>query len=176
MPGFTLIELMITLAVAAILMAVALPSFRTFVLNVRRDSLVDSLVSSLHYARNQALNLDEDTSLCAGTNGVSCTAGQWANGWQVIAAPAGSSSVLLTTHNLQPSSDDPQLQALDGTVHFTFNGRGLSPDITSAAKIMTICDSRGSAFARAVEINLAGSIQASSQPGQAPDGTALVCP
>lgn len=167
---------MITLAVAAILTTVAVPSLRTFILNVRRDSAVDSLVASLHYTRNQALNLDQNTSLCAGNSGTACSGGLWLDGWQVVTQPAGSTSVLLITHKLQPSATSPKITIASGTTSFTFDGRGLAPSITGTPALMLICDGRGSAYARAVEINLAGYIQSSTAPGHAPDNTPLVCP
>jgi len=172
--GFTLLELMITLTVAAILTAIAVPSFRSFVLNVRRDSIVDSLVASLQYGRNQALNLDQNTSVCAGTTGTSCTGGLWASGWMVVTAPANASSVRLATHTL--SATAPALRAVNGNIAFTFNGKGLVSNLSNP-ETMVVCDSRGASYARAVEINTAGYIQSSSQPGLAPDGTTpLTCP
>lgn len=157
-------------------MALAIPSLRTFILNTRRDSLVDSLVASLQYTRNQALNLDENASLCAGNNGVTCTGGLWLNGWQVVTQPASSTAVLLTTHKLTQSDTSPKITIASGSTFFTFNGKGLAPSITGAPEVMLICDARGSAYARAVEINLAGYIQSSTTPGLAPDSTPLICP
>ncbi|MHB1273187.1 MAG: GspH/FimT family pseudopilin [Rhodanobacter sp.] len=177
--GFSLIELMVTLAVAAILASIAIPSFRTYVLNVRRDSVVDGLVASLHYARNQALNLDQNTTLCAGNPGISCLGGAWADGWEVVTVPASSATVVLTTHVLQATSTVPALRALNGSTGFTFSGNGLVPSITgvSGNEIMVVCDSRGASMARAVEINRAGYIQSSPRPGVQPNGsTALTCP
>ena len=125
---------------------------------------------------NQALNLDQKTSLCAGNNGITCTGGLWLNGWQVVTQPAGSTAVLLTTHKLQPSNVSPKITTASGTTFFTFDGKGLATNITGAPALLLICDARGSAYSRAVEINLAGYIQSSTTPGHAPDNTPLVCP
>lgn len=171
---------MITLTVIGILAVIAIPNFRTFMLNQRRDTVVDSLVASLHYARNQALNLDQPTTLCAGTPGITCTGGTWAAGWEVIQAQPTGPSLLLTTHVLQASATTPALVAVHGTTSFQFTGNGLatfSPAIAGGgSELLKVCDVRGAAFARAVEVNPAGYIQSSAVPGVAPDGSALACP
>lgn len=177
--GFSLLELLVTLAVVGILTAIAVPSFRTLMLNQRRDSVVDALVASLHYARNQALNLDQNTTLCAGTPGISCTGGSWATGWEVIQAPPTGAAVLLTTHVLQSNATVPALTAVFASAGFKFAGNGLVtflPALSGGTEIMKVCDVRGAAFARAVQINRVGFVQSSAQPGTAPDGSVLTCP
>lgn len=182
--GFTMIELMVTVAVAAILFALAAPSLRTYVLNSRRDSMVDGLVASMHYARTQAIDLDQVAYLCAGAGGVSagtppCATATWGSGWQVITTPASSGTpTLLATHALSTSSTSPSVNAVNGSVYFQFNGNGTVniPSGGTGTEIIKVCDTRGSAYARAVEINTAGFIQSSSQAGVDPTNTAITCP
>ncbi|MEW9573123.1 GspH/FimT family pseudopilin [Rhodanobacter sp. Si-c] len=184
MHGFTVVELMITIAVVAILTAIAVPNLRTYVLNSRRDSVLDGLVASLHYARTEAIDLNQATYLCAGITGATtdtppCATDVWSNGWQVVTNPAnGGAAKLLSTHALNTSSTAPTLTAVNGSVYFQFNGNGTVTIPSGAAtEMIRVCDARGATFARAVEINTAGFIQPSSQPGQDPTGTAITtCP
>ena len=179
-----MIELMVTVAVAAILAAIAVPNLRTFILNTRRDSMLDALVASLHYARTQAIDLNETTYLCAGTGGATtdtppCATAAWSNGWQVIAIPVGSTTPkLLATHALNTSNTTPSLAAVNGNVYFQFNGSGtVTIPKGTGPEIIKVCDPRGVAYARAVEINSAGFIQSSAQAGQDPTGQPITsCP
>lgn len=181
MRGFTLVELMVTLGVVAILGIIAVPNFHTFMLNQRRDSVVDALVASLQYSRNQALNMDQPTTLCAGVSGVPCPGGVWTGGWEVVQQPASSSTaILLTTHALQATSTAPTVTATFGSTGLVFGGNGLVtfvPALASGDEILRVCDTRGVAYARAVEINSAGYIQSSPTPGVTPAGAAIAaCP
>lgn len=80
--GFTLIELLITLVVASILLAMALPSFREFVQIQRGKAASYDLVNSLIFARSEAIKRNSDVALTANANG-------WVNGWAVNTVPAG---------------------------------------------------------------------------------------
>jgi type IV fimbrial biogenesis protein FimT len=181
--GFTAVELMVVVAIAAILTAIAIPNLRTYILNARRDSLVDGLVASLNYTRNEALNLDENVYLCPGTTAptsTTCPGGAWSTGWQAIATSSGGTvASQLATHSVSNASTTPVVTATDGSTSLKFGENGLvtmqTAGGTTPTEIFVVCDSRGVGSARAVEINAAGYIQSSSVNGKAPDGTALVC-
>jgi len=61
--GFTLIELMVTLSVAAILMAIAIPNIRNFLSNNRLSSGVNDLLHSIQVARTEAIKRQQG-SVC----------------------------------------------------------------------------------------------------------------
>jgi prepilin-type N-terminal cleavage/methylation domain len=94
MRGFTLVELMVTLAVLAILTMVAVPNFRDTIRRSRVSAASNALLVDLHYARAEAINRGQLVSLCPSSNGSSCTAGgvAWEAGWLVYTYPAGAAS------------------------------------------------------------------------------------
>jgi type IV fimbrial biogenesis protein FimT len=181
--GFSLVELMVTVAVAGILAAIAMPNLTSYVQNVRRDSVIDGLVASLHYTRNQALNLDQTASLCAGTtaaSGPTCpTGGVWNNGWEVITLAASAVTATTLTTNVRTAvGSAPTVTTTQGNLFIAFSPLGLlsTTGATTMAipnEIFVVCDARGIAFARAVEVNATGYIQASPTPGTVPGGTAI---
>lgn len=66
--GFTLLELMFAIAIAAILFAAAGPSFETFIRQSRITSTINELVSAVHAARSEAVKRRSPTVLCLSTN------------------------------------------------------------------------------------------------------------
>ena len=84
--GFTLIELMVTVAVIAILAVVAIPNLRDFVHNNRLRAASNELVASLQAARMEAVRLNSPALVCRSTDGTTCAGsnGNWAT-WVVLA-------------------------------------------------------------------------------------------
>lgn len=82
--GFTLVELMVTLMVLAILLGVAVPSFRDAALGSRLTAYANDLVASAQVARSEAIKRNQDITLCASAGGAACDeGGAWEGGWIV---------------------------------------------------------------------------------------------
>jgi type IV fimbrial biogenesis protein FimT len=85
--GFTLVELMVTLFVLAILLGIAVPSFRDAAVGSRVSSYANDLVASVHLARSEAIKRNDAVTLCASSDGATCEDdGGWEVGWVVLAA------------------------------------------------------------------------------------------
>ena len=81
--GFTLIELMITIAIAAILLTIAIPGMQNFVNENRMTTLSNELVTDLLVAKSEAVRRAVPVAICIrNAAGDACNAGgSWANGW-----------------------------------------------------------------------------------------------
>ena len=74
--GFTIIELIVALAVLAILVALAVPNFNDATLTARLNGFANSLVASSQVARSEAIKRNTNITLCMSANGTTC-AGSW---------------------------------------------------------------------------------------------------
>lgn len=84
--GFTLVELLVTLSIVVILASMAVPGFQTMLVQRRIDSVADTLASDFRYARSEAVKRTTKVTLCASSNGTSCTGtgALWKDGWIVF--------------------------------------------------------------------------------------------
>lgn len=76
--GFTLVELMITIAIAGILASLALPSFRSFVQTQRVKSASFDLTAALTLTRSEAIKRNTNVAMSQASGG-------WQNGWTITA-------------------------------------------------------------------------------------------
>jgi len=86
--GFTLIELVTTLSVLAITLAIGIPAFAGLQQRARAANAYHLLTGSLSIARLSAVKRGEPVSVCPSSDGVRCRDDVvWSNGWIVFADP-----------------------------------------------------------------------------------------
>jgi type IV fimbrial biogenesis protein FimT len=178
--GFTLIEVLISLVVAGILTAIAVPAFNSFVLNDRDIGQINSLVGSLSYARSEAIKRASPNGVivCPSIDATTCSLGTaWAGGWivlyQDLVTPANT-QVLQAVPAFKPGNTVTPVGVAAAGI--TFLSSGLVTPTAGAPLTIRVCDTRGAAFARDVEVNSTGRVAASQTPGKSVSGAALVCP
>jgi type IV fimbrial biogenesis protein FimT len=83
--GFTLIELMMTIAVLAVLVTLAAPSFDSAILNGKLTSFANNFLASTRLARSEAIKRNAPVTLCRSNDGATCaTSGGWEQGWIIV--------------------------------------------------------------------------------------------
>lgn len=180
--GFTLVELMITLAIVGILLVVGVPSLKSFMQSNQLVAASNELVSAIHVARSEAIKQNAAVTVCESSDGKNCaTSGDWKNGWIVFVdsdynlkntgavCSAADTDCLLRVND---GFDNSQLQVngLDSSslsissITFTSRGLPLAASGSSTLATFSVCtlDDGGSTTAsRAVVLSLAGRVRVS---------------
>ena len=150
--GLTLIELLITIAIVGLLGLVGLPNMGLFIKNERLTSQINSLLSHMQYARSEAILRHEPVSVCASSNGSSCSGG-WADGWIVTVTNPDNSTTVLKVHD-KLQGDTRLLSTLGGSIVFDHNGYAPNSRAT-----FSLCDDRGATHGKALSISSSGRIR-----------------
>jgi type IV fimbrial biogenesis protein FimT len=161
--GFTLIELMITIAIGAVLVALAAPSFRSYTAKKKIEGTLAELVTDIQFARSEAVSRNATVRLTTGTN---CYAVHLASG-----TASSSCAVTPSTASLRSVSVDDTSSvslAADGALTYidfdsvrgeaTFGG--LASTVTEAAINVTSGSLVSSAFNFRARVSKFGRVQA----------------
>ena len=174
--GFTLIELMVGLAVAAILLGIGVPSFVDAMQNSRISAQYNQAARSFFYARSEAVKSSDFVVVCARADIGSEQCGgkdDWANGWIVFVDVASSRTATATVGTgdtilaLEPAISNGNTVFAkaslssggtpDKVPHIRYHPRG-NADWTGGS--LVVCDAkRGAASSLALNVKLTGSIE-----------------
>jgi type IV fimbrial biogenesis protein FimT len=134
--GFTIIELMVTIVIASILIALAGPSFSSLTASQRAKGAASELYATLAKARSEAITRNATVT-------VSPVSSNWANGWQIVAP----SSVVVDNHGATTGV------TITGPTSFVYRTSGRA----SAAQTFVITGTAGSAnSSQCVSVDLTG--------------------
>lgn len=171
--GFTLIELMIVMTVAAVMATIALPNLNQFVANNRLKSQMYNMLESINIARSEAVKRKVKTVLCRSADPTAVTPAcggstrTYTTGWIVYAKG--------DTNNAYNAATDTIIgigNAADDTVDIMSNGNGdnylvYKPDGTldeTGTVIFAICDDRGESYGKQISVALVGRASITSNP------------
>ncbi len=164
--GFSLVELMITLAIVAIAVAFGLPAMTEFSKNDRLTTNINTLVGHLAYARSEAVKLSQQVAICVSSDSASanptCTGGvNWENGWIVYIDANGDSNYTAGTDEVLRAHE-----AFDGNNTLTPAG-GIGTQVTydyrgfaTSNGTFLLCDERAGPHGKTVTITNTGRVRA----------------
>lgn len=162
--GFSLVELIATLAIAAIVLTVAIPSFQATIQNNRKTTATNELATAFQLARNSAISRRIIVTVCKSSDGATCRtgngSGDWSQGWMIFTNP-DSDTVL------DPGEELLRIHgALKGVTSFSGNNNvvnqvSFSPQGLARGSngTITYCDSRGADLAGALVISVSGQVR-----------------
>lgn len=124
--GFTLIELMITLAVFGVLAALSVPSLTDWMANTRVRSVAETLQNGLRQAQTEAVTRSRQVAfvLTAASPALSATPSATGTSWYVQALPLNESDETTGTYVQGDSTARQQLVSISGVAALCFNSVG----------------------------------------------------
>jgi len=164
-PAFSALELIVAMAIVAILLGISIPAFKNYGWNLRMRTAMHTLRTDLNLARSRAISLGVETVICPAPDSEDSDTGPvcsgdslWHTGWIVFADLNG---------DRQRQSTEPILSQAAATQFITIsssryrNRLRFYPRGTAAGSNATIlfCDQRGSAYAGAISLSNTGRIR-----------------
>ena len=163
--GFTLLELIITIAIAAILVGIAVPSYRYVTTANRISGEINGLLGDMQYARSEAIKEGQMVTICASSDGDSCSGSTaWNSGWIVYSGPSGgpqsSTDILRRQGQFYGGANEDQLAPADGTTTFIeFNQGGFASGLQQGGVMFELHDSTDdSVYTRCLYVTIVGSM------------------
>ena len=150
--GFTLIELMVTLAVLVVVMSVAVPSMTAFVAGNQMISAKTSLSGAVSLARTEATKRGQVVILAAIGDGPS--GNEFANGWEIVVDEDGNGLAGANELRVRRAAAPQDKIRIGGPRALAFRASGAL--LGTAAEVFTVCRAAGSATGYTVTVTPSG--------------------
>ncbi len=152
--GVTAIELLVTIAIAAVLMALAIPSYRYVTTSNRMSAEINQLLGDMQFARYEAIKEGVPVTVCPSNDGMTCSlVAPWNDGW--IVQSSSNDTVL----RYEPAFTSGDTVSVDAAVQsIAFNREGFASGL-SAVGILTLSlhdSTDSSAYTRCLVIGMSG--------------------
>lgn len=173
--GFTLIELMVTLAVVAVLLSAGVPSFSALIKNNRLVAENYALRAMLGAARSEAQTQRTTVTVCRSANGLNCSTGDWGAGYIAFIDLDNDRQLDEADGEqlLQSRVQDTQnvvVRYSQGSDVLLFNSNG---NAVNSNGTFTFCDDRGAAEAHGLIVSAIGAVR-SAVASEAEDSSNIV--
>lgn len=170
--GFTLLELMLTISIVAVLVTIGVPGMQQMMRANVRASSSNELISTINQTRSEAVKRNTSVSLCPSTNGTSCTGGtSWSSGWIAFVDDDFDGAVETSDGNGTWNTGEEILTTVDAISNTTINGTFTAITYRPNGRMRTsasaeqaefvLCDDQGVGDASVVLIWISGRPQAS---------------
>ena len=180
--GFTLIELMVTMAVVSIVLLTGIPALNQMTERNRLVTQINSISGSLTLARSEAIRAGTVVTVCATSNATTCNVTTWHSGWMAFTdkdkdavVDAGTDTIILI-HDAFNGDSELRLTLNPSAGVFQFLPDGSSRNAPRSTFILCPKDKVVN-NAKAININFIG--RASTAQGATPidaAGSAVTCP
>lgn len=150
--GFTVMELIIVMALMAILAAVGAPSLMSTLRNNESITQVNDFIAALHLARSTAVTQRKPVTVCASNDGATCTGTtNWASGYIVL-----NGANVIRAHTVFDGG--PTFQDAASAHTFTFNGYGEASSALQFTHTPANCTAGAGTSKRTVSVEVTGRV------------------
>jgi len=159
--GVTLAEMLVAITIMGIILIIAAPNYRIFVMDNRQATAINEFIGFLNFARSEATKRGSVVRICRSADGLVCSGAgvQWEDGWMVYQD---------TDDDDTRDAGEPILKvkaALNDSLQMRgngnafsrvrFNARGFAPGYASS---FTFCDVRGDSDVKSIAIAVTGRV------------------
>lgn len=169
--GFSLIELMVAVAIAAILLGIAVPSFNNMLADNRLATQTNDVIGAVLFARSEAIRRNQTITFCRTDSAAAntCAAGANWTDWIVTNNPAaGVATTTLRRGSFARSGEAMRISSTLAASRLAFQPTGLA-NVAGGANTIRVCTTSSTTDnVRQIEIGLSGRASTQTLTGACP--------